>query len=338
MNHFFSSENEPCLEDADPACRGSVEVCLSPHVGGPTATFRLRYCFHGDATEPWRVVAGGISASECPDEWWRSQVGRNRAIDPEDGAVLGIEYLGSRPERWKGVSTFDQAAAVAAVLDELGVETIDAFIGASYGGCVGLSFAIRYPARVKRVLAISASHRPSPMTTALRSIQRNLVRQGLQEQDLSTAITLARALAMTTYRTEEEFAQRFAGEPIWNHDRWRFPVEDYLEARGCAFADSFDANRYLVLSESLDLHRIDPETLSVPLHLFAVREDRVIPVQAMRDLADATGASLETISSRYGHDAFLKEEEAVAKWLQTHLKKKKRRRARMRKRVACLCV
>lgn len=334
MSHFRAPDHTPHTEDSEPACCRTFEVRVSPHFGGSTASFRLRYNLLGDLATSCRVVLGGISASESPDLWWGSQVGPGRVLDPADGAVVGVEYIGSQPEGWKGISTFDQAEAVAAVLDELCIEQVNAFIGASYGGCVGLAFAIRYPSRVKRVLAISASHRPSPMTTALRAIQRNILRKGLREQDLPSAIALARALAMTTYRTEEEFAQRFDDEPVWDYEHWRFPVEDYLEARGSTFADSFDAWKYLALSESLDLHRIDPDVLNVPLHLLAVKQDRLIPQRDIRKLAEVTGASLKVISSRFGHDAFLKEEKAVARWLRGHLIKQKRTARRMHGRVA----
>ena len=68
--------------------------------------------------------------------------------------MLGFDFLdggrGSdgRPERI--VTTHDQADALARVLDEIGVERIQAFVGASYGGMVALAFAERYP-RARRL-------------------------------------------------------------------------------------------------------------------------------------------------------------------------------------------
>lgn len=163
MRDLSSSVSESPLEDSEPPCCRRIEVRLEPHLGGPAADLSLRFSVQGDTAKPCRVVLGGISASESPDLWWGSQVGPGQAIDPADGAVLGIEYIGAVPDGWKGISTFDQVEVIAVVLDKLEIERVDAFIGASYGGCVGLAFAIRYPSRVKRVLAISASHRPSPI-------------------------------------------------------------------------------------------------------------------------------------------------------------------------------
>ena len=115
---------------------------------------------------------------------------------------------------------------------------------------------------------------------------------------------------MTTYRTPEELHQRFDDAPEHGPDGWaRFPVESYLEARGEAFADHFDAQTFLRLSESLDLHRVDPKALTVPTTLVAVRSDRLVPPEQLRQLAAETSGPVKLIEidSLYGHDAFLKE-------------------------------
>ena len=91
--------------------------------------------------------------------------------------------------------------------------------------------------------------------------------------------------------------------------RFHFPVEDYLGAAGRKFVARFDAQRYLSLSESIDLHRIDAAAVGVPCDLVAVSSDRLVPSADLRALAGELGAAARyhEIVSRYGHDAFLKE-------------------------------
>ena len=73
------------------------------------------------------------------------------------------------------------------------------------------------------------------------------------------------------------------------------------------------AAAYRRLSESIDLHRIDPDTITVPLTLVAVDSDALVPAADVRALADALPqARFHLLQSRYGHDAFLKEEGQVA--------------------------
>jgi homoserine O-acetyltransferase len=69
---------------------------------------------------------------------------------------------------------------------------------------------------------------------------------------------------------------------------------------------------YRRLSESIDLHRIDPAEIGVPLTLVAVDSDALVPAADIERMADRVpGAALHRISSRFGHDAFLKEEAQV---------------------------
>src|SRR3546814_2879472 len=90
---------------------------------------------------------------------------------------------------------------------------------------------------------------------------------------------------------------------------------DLLRAQGERFARQFDADAYRVLSESLDLHQVDPRQLHTSLHLLAIDQDRLVPRADIQSLARVTGASFTCLSSEYGHDAFLKEPEAVGDWL-----------------------
>ena len=90
------------------------------------------------------------------------------------------------------------------------------------------------------------------------------MRLGLRTGEIDQALALARQLAMTTYRGSEEFATRFAGEARFEDGRYRLPVEDWLEHAGRRFVERFDARRYLSLSESIDLHAVDPAAVRVP--------------------------------------------------------------------------
>jgi homoserine O-acetyltransferase len=114
---------------------------------------------------------------------------------------------------------------------------------------------------------------------------------------------------MTTYRGEREFAERCNGAPEFRDGRYRFAEEDWLSAAGASFVRRFAAERFLVLSESIDLHAIAPESVRVPSTLIGIASDRLVPLADLCELQRRAGApaSLHVIDSRYGHDAFLKE-------------------------------
>jgi homoserine O-acetyltransferase len=293
----------------------------------------------GPADAPVVLVLGGISADRhlaaTPARprrgWWDEQVGSGRALDPDRLALLGVDYLAgpgaSAPARWLGalegfpVTPARQADALVRVLDALGVGRAYAVIGASYGGMVALSFAERHPKRLERLAVLCAAHAPHAMATALRSLQRRAVRLARRHGDPAGGLALARGLAMTSYRTAGEFASRFPGAPRWAPDGVRFAVDDYLDARGSAFADAFDADAFLALSESLDLHRVDPAAVRTPTWVLASRSDPLVPLWQTRELVAGLGGpvSCTEIPSRWGHDAFLKDTAPVGRFLRRAL-------------------
>jgi homoserine O-acetyltransferase/O-succinyltransferase len=293
------------------------------HHGGQLAAPRLAWRLAGDARLPMVVAIGGISAHRRVfDEtqpragWWHEVAGPDRALDSTRCCVLGIDYLGGSGEskdtsgnaQLPSISSYDQALALRCLLDHLGVARLRAILGASYGGMVALAFGERYPERVARLLVISASDRAHPMATAWRCVQRRTVRFAMQQGRACEGLELARALAMTTYRSPEEFSARFDAPPVSADGQFVFPVEEYLFARGRDFAARVQAEEFLCLSESIDLHRVDATRIAVPTTVIAVRGDLLVPVEDMRALATRLpDARLHEISSPHGHDAFLKE-------------------------------
>ena len=123
----------------------------------------------------------------------------------------------------------------------------------------------------------------------------------------------ARALAMATYRSPEEFVARFRAAPRMEGGRPVFPVEEYLQARGRDYAQRTRPESFICLSESIDLHRVDASRIFTPVTAIAVREDQLVPLGDMRAMvARLPNAELHEISSVYGHDAFLKENRRLA--------------------------
>jgi homoserine O-acetyltransferase len=296
--------------------------------GGSLEQPALAWRLAGRGDGPIVVALGGISAHRCVfdvaqprDGWWHEVVGPQRALDSDRVRVLGIDYLGgsgqsSGPQPggvFPSLSSHDQARALCLLLDHLKIERVRAMVGASYGGMVALAFAERFAARVEQLIVISGADRAHPMATAWRSVQRRIVRLGLSCGRTPEGLELARALAMATYRSPDEFARRFAGEPHQSEGRFVFPVEEYLLARGRDYAARYRPESFLCLSESIDLHSVDATRIRTPTDLVAVREDQLVPIADMRALAaKLPRARLHELSSPHGHDAFLKEAAQLA--------------------------
>ncbi|SEP13866.1 homoserine O-acetyltransferase [Luteibacter sp. UNC138MFCol5.1] len=297
--------------------RGTRRVIVTPKYGSDPVEVDVRYLWCGAPHAPTIVVQGGISADRdvCAGRdratgWWQELVAEGGAIDLAECRVLSIDWLAPADlGDVSSISSEDQAAALAALVDELGIGRVHAFIGSSYGAMVGLAFAAAHPAKVKSLVLLAGAHRPHPLATAQRSVQRGIVRLGIGSGRTDEALALARQLAMTTYRGSEEFSRRFASGPELRDGRFHFPVEDYLEHAGRRFVERFDPERFLALSESIDLHDIQPERVAAPTVLVGFPSDRLVPLADLFELQRRLGgtATLEVVDSPYGHDAFLKE-------------------------------
>jgi homoserine O-acetyltransferase len=286
------------------------------------------YSLVGRTDAPIVVALGGISATrhvvfgDAPGKagWWANIAGEGKAIDLAHFRVLGLDYMdggrdsSGRPRR--AVTTHDQARFLAHVLHTIGADRVHAVVGSSYGGMVALAFAERFPSMLERLVAISAPHESHPMSTALRTLQRRTVELGLDTGRAGEALSIARGIAMTTYRTAREFGDRFSpipvpaarkGDPI-------FEVDAYLRDRGARFVEAMRPERFLALSLSTDLHRVDPSRITTPTTIVAAEGDTIVPREQLTTLASRlSGArNLVELPTRVGHDAFLVETARVS--------------------------
>lgn len=306
--------------------------------GARLEAWHLGFQLEGPESAPVVIVQGGISSNQhvCRTErdpsagWWDAIVGPGCAIDTRQFRVLSTDYLGgtgasSGPgtsgDAFPAITSHDQAEAIVRLLDALDIETVHAFVGASYGGMVGLALAESHPRRLGRLIAFGAPERSHPAATAARSVQRRILRLGIDLGFDSEAVALARSIAMTTYRSPAELQSRFDAPPEWSEAEPVFPVETYLASRGAAYARTATPRSYVTLLRAIDLHRVRGESIRVPTLLIGATTDVLVPIAQIEELAEKLpcGRGLVRIASPYGHDAFLKESDAIGQAIRAGL-------------------
>ncbi|MDT8437384.1 MAG: alpha/beta fold hydrolase [Wenzhouxiangellaceae bacterium] len=254
---------------------------------------------------PLVAVLGGISAGRDVDSWWASVVGRGRPLDPERFRILSFDWIDRLPDSTRAPGTPEQADVLEALRLECGADGFHAVVGSSFGAMVALQYAARHPDAVGQVVAISGAHRSTPTATAHRLLQRRIV-----TECGDAGVALARALALTGYRPETLLDRQFEHPDAASR---LADLASYFEYNGRRFAERCDARRYLVLSEALDLHELDPTTIRCPVTLVGAESDRLVPLKQLVELQRRIGeqARLEVIESPFGHDAFLKSPELI---------------------------
>jgi homoserine O-acetyltransferase/O-succinyltransferase len=279
---------------------------------GAAATARIG----GSEDGPLTVLLGGISANRFVADdgvdgpgWWAGLAGAGKTIDPATRRIIGFDFIACDDGR-SAPSSEEQADALAAILAPLGKPAT--IVGASYGGMVALALVARRPELVDRLVVISAPHEPHPASTAVRELQRRIVALGREVGQGEAGLGIARGLAMLTYRTSEEFADRFRGGIATENPLETSDPGAYLRARGAAYPAIMSPGRFLSLSAAIDRHRIDPAAVRAPALVIGASSDTLVPPAQLEALAAALpDARLHILDSGYGHDMFLKEADRV---------------------------
>lgn len=298
-------------------------------------------------------VTGDAGEGHASPGWWNSLIGPGRPIDPEHWFVVSTNVLGGcqgstgpsslAPDgrawgsRFPYLTIRDQVQAEAAALDQLGVRHIAAVIGGSMGGMRALEWAATHPERVERAIVFASTAHATADQIAWCQAQLLAIRSdpdfaGGDYYDTGTSpvtgLGLARRIAHITYRTEHELGERFGRqpqqgeEPLGTPTRGRFAVEGYLDHHAGKLARRFDANSYLVLTESMNSHDVGRDrggvaaalgVVSADCTIVSVDSDRLYPPRLSDEMHAALPRSTRaSITSRFGHDGFLIEEDQVA--------------------------
>ena len=291
--------------------RGALGASVTDH------SIRLRIAGAGDG--PAVFVLGGISADrQVADEgavrgWWSDVARSGGGVDTDRFTVIGADFFPLDPPHALALCPADYADIFAHALAAAGFDKVHAVIGASFGGAIALAFARRFPGRLGRLGVLCAADRPSGVSSAWRAVQANIIEFARAHGEGPAGVAIARQLAMTTYRTPEEFSERFGS---------RSDIAAYLTARGRDYMARMSAERYLTLSAGID--RVDeaPHEIDAPAAFIAADSDQLVPVATVKSCVQRYRgpAQFHVIASRYGHDAFLKDAAAVNAILSPFLK------------------
>lgn len=291
------------------------------------------------------------SAEDRSSGWWEDMIGSGLPLDTDNYFVICVNSLGScfgstgaasvNPETGRVyrldfpvLTLEDVADAAHEVVKHLDIDALHTVIGCSMGGMSGLAFCVRHPDAVHRFVSISSATRAEPFSIAVRSLQREMIRCDPKWKDGNydnddppvQGQRLARKLGMITYRSPEEWVQRFGRERSTSDKHpgqpfgIDFSVESYLENHAMKFTGEFDPNCYLYLSRASDLFDLAEYGGSIGAGLrrlklqkalvIGVTTDVLFPLHQQRELAE--GLSKVCFDTRFapldcirGHDSFL---------------------------------
>ena len=295
-------------------------------------------------------VAGFHSAQDKKPGWWDNMIGPGKPIDTDHFFVIGVNNLGGchgstgpasinpRTGQPYGaafpvVTVDDWVQTQAQLADRLGIDTFAAVVGGSLGGMQVLQWTLTFPARVRHGLVIASAPKLTAQNIAFNDVARQAI---ITDPDFhggdfyahgvtpKRGLRLARMLGHITYLSDDVMGAKFgrvlrSGEYQFGYDV-EFEIESYLRYQGDKFAESFDANTYLLMTKALDYFdpaRLCDDNLSAALGpaqagflvvsftsdwRFAPSRSREI-VKALLD--NNLDVSYAEVTAAHGHDAFL---------------------------------
>ncbi|MGE3295862.1 MAG: homoserine O-acetyltransferase [Porticoccaceae bacterium] len=311
-------------------------------------------------------AAGFHSLDDAKPGWWDDYIGPGKPIDTRYFYVVCLNNLGgchgstgprtvdpATGKRWgkhfPPLRVRDWVLSQARLADRLGIDEWAAVIGGSLGGMNAMRWALEYPERVRHCVVIASALKLTAQNIAFNEIARRAIRSDPDFRDGDFAehgvvprngLALARMVGHVTYLSDSLMGVRFGRElrsgsfargldaPV------EFKVESYLHYQGDKFAESFDANTYLLITKMLDYFDLAREYGDDPVTAFRTARARFLVVSFTSDWRFAPQRSEEIvqalvaanrdvayacIDSDMGHDAFLLPNARYEKLLRTYM-------------------
>jgi homoserine O-acetyltransferase len=309
-------------------------------------------------------AAGFLSDDPKSAGWWDSFIGEGKTLDTRKYFVVCSNFLGGcygttgpvsldaatgKPYGMKfpQMTVRDMVRIQKSLIDHLGIQELRTVIGGSLGGMQALEWGVSFPDVVRSIIPIATASQHSPWCIGLNEIARQAImndpewREGeyYAEGQPARGLSLARQVAMMSYRSDVSFSSRFHrdrirtnghGSPTRFEASNLFQIESYLHYQGKKLVDRFDANTYIYISRAMDLHDVSygrgsiEKVLSsvlLPVLCVGINSDVLYPVHEQKLLASQLPHSVyREIDSPHGHDAFLIEFEQLGKLVRGFLR------------------
>lgn len=362
MNDFSTVENESAFGEVGfVSCNDfHCDVPLAFSLGGELKSFDIRYETYGklNAEKSNAILichaltgdhhaAGIYSLTDRKVGWWNNIIGPNKPLDTNKYFIICSNCIGGcqgstgpssiNPETglrynlsFPNLTVKDMVEAQARLLDHLGINSLALAIGGSMGGMQVLQWAVDYPERVRKAIALATTSRQNAQAIAFNCVGRAAIMQdplwknGNYELDFppKVGLSIARMMAHITYLSDKGLEEKFGRQTHKNSGDYfdtNFEVENYLRYQGQAFVNRFDANTYLYITRALDLYDLRGEDGTLESTLEKVKanvmtvgftSDWLFPPEQNLEIVRALlrcgkNATYAEIESDLGHDSFL---------------------------------
>ena len=279
--------------------------------------------------------------------WWHVLIGPGKAIDTERFFVVCANMIGSafgstgpasinpatgRPfgATFPRLATSDMVETQRRLLEHLGVTTLRAVIGYSYGGTLAFTWAETYPDMMRAVVVVASSIKGRGDDSMITAMENRFAKcggwNGGDFYDADPSGTVREELKAIRIETLRGYGVAGSLRDSLGSDQ---AAAQQLDKMGADWAAHFDPHSLIVLRRAaMEFDgRPNARAIKAPLLYVLSRTDAVYPpalAEPTMTLLKDVGVSAEycEIDSAYGHAApaadWAKWSDTLAKFLQRH--------------------
>ncbi len=313
---------------------------------------------HASGNHPEAPEGCTLWTEELHAGWWDKMVGPGKAIDTDRFFVICANFLGGcygssgpssiNPETGKPfgsafphLNASDLVDAHIPLLDHFDIDQLHTAIGPSVGGLLTLTFATRYPQRVKNVVPIASGFKTTVLNRLILfeqilAIENDKHFRGgdyYEDDNPRIGLALARMISHKTFVHLDTFEKRARQqlnreEEMLSWFQVRDTFQSYMLHQGKKFTERFDANTYLRIIDMWSRYNavLEGEAQSAEelfarcekakhrFLVFSIDSDFCFypeeQAELVRHLESAGVSTMHiTVHSAKGHDSFLLEPE-----------------------------
>lgn len=282
-------------------------------------------------------------------EWWGGLFGSGKVFNAEEHFVVCANVLGSHygttgplsenpaiGEKYFHdfplITVRDMVNLHIQLANQLGIEKINVMIGGSMGGHQALEWSIIEAERIEQLIIIAGAASISPWASAFSASQRMIIEMDSswsenKDEAGMEGMKLARSVALLSYRSAEIYNQTQARDV--ENEIYVEKSASYQKHQGMKLAARFNAFSYWTLSKAMDSHDIGRnrggiaaafQKIKARALIISIESDLLYPKEEQLNIVKhLRSAMYKSIPSKYGHDGFLIESDALSKTISEFL-------------------
>ena len=255
--------------------------------------------------------------------WWNKLIGSNKIINTNKFTVVSFNIPGNGYDNieenliynYKDFIAIDIAKIFSIGLKKLNINKLYAAIGGSLGGGIVWELAILNPDLIKHIIPVASDWKSSDWLIANCFIQDSILNNS------SKPLYDARIHAMTLYRTPESFNSRYSREKKDNI----YSIEAWLNHHGKSLENRFKVQAYKSMNQllkTIDITRGEDvlneliKKITGNINIITIDSDLLFCSNENWKMYERIkkikkNVNIFEIKSKYGHDAFLIENEQM---------------------------